>query len=485
MYLMIQNPGVAPVEGFLYLGVSTTRDSDVAGVIGKFGSGTKHAVNVCLRSGLQPQIFCGLHKLEYYVKTKTVQDDLTTKQVGIVHCKQTGKTAEGKQISKDKELGFSIDYGAYDWNNLAMALREYVSNAIDRTIRGEGDFRAALKDGRLSVEVVCDNQVRAKDAFTRVFVPFTPDVQKFYSELGKRFLHFSEPELLGQRVLPKRDRNLGTVKSAMIYRHGVLVREVEADCPSLFDYNFGSELMIDESRNLTDHDVRYHATLALRDSSADVLTKVYKSMIGKEQTWELSFDSYYLSTERIYDAEKRKKQQEVWHQAFEAAVGDGILVDEDNSHKAEQCRRKGYRTVSIPSKSWATALAAVVRTPEAVLSADEQKGREVIPATAGAQEAVDTVWRWIEEVRLTNGKEKPQVMSFRSIMDQESETLGYYNPLDKKVYINEEHASGGLNKSLLQTALEECVHYITEATDLSRDFQSFCLRVIVEKFAGV
>jgi hypothetical protein len=483
MYLMIQNPGVAPVEGFLYLGVSTTRDSGVAGTIGKFGSGTKHAVNVCLRANLQPQIFCGLHKLEYYVKTKTVQDDLTAKQVGIVHCKQTGKTTDGKQISKDKELGFSIDYGAYDWPDLAMALREYVSNAIDRTIRGEGGFEAALKDARLSVEVVGDNQVRAKDSFTRVFLPFTMEVQKFFSELGKRFLHFSEPELLSQKILPKRDRNFGAVKTAMIYRNGVLVREVADQNPSLFDYNFGGELAIDESRNLSDYDVRYHATLALRDAPKDVLAKVYKSMLAGETSWESTFDSYYLSTDRIFDQTKRTQQREVWNQAFEAVAGDGLLVEDDQSQKAEQCRRKGYKTVALGSKSWTQASAAnAVQTAESVLTADEKEGREVIPATVGAQQAVDTVWGWLEEVRLTMGKEKPVVMGFRAIMKAESETFGYWNPVDQKVYINEAHSNGGLNKRVLQTALEECVHHVTQAGDSSRDLQAFLFKMIVEKF---
>ena len=50
-YLVIQNPGVAPIEGFTLLGVSTTRDCGVEGTIGQFGSGNKHAINVLLRAG--------------------------------------------------------------------------------------------------------------------------------------------------------------------------------------------------------------------------------------------------------------------------------------------------------------------------------------------------------------------------------------------------------------------------------------------------
>ena len=53
MFLCVQNPGVAPVEGFTLLGVSTTRDCGVDGAIGQFGSGNKHAINVLLRAGLR------------------------------------------------------------------------------------------------------------------------------------------------------------------------------------------------------------------------------------------------------------------------------------------------------------------------------------------------------------------------------------------------------------------------------------------------
>jgi hypothetical protein len=50
MFLCVQNFGVAPIEGYLLLGVSTTRDCGVSGTIGQFGSGAKHAINTLLRA---------------------------------------------------------------------------------------------------------------------------------------------------------------------------------------------------------------------------------------------------------------------------------------------------------------------------------------------------------------------------------------------------------------------------------------------------
>ena len=47
------------------------------------------------------------------------------------------------------------------------------------------------------------------------------------------------------------------------------------------------------------------------------------------------------------------------------------------------------------------------------------------------------------------------------------------------VYFKEDIATA-VNKYLLQTALEEVAHYVTGATDMSRDFQNFLIQVIVE-----
>jgi hypothetical protein len=72
MYLLVQNPGVAPVEGYTLLGVSTTRNCGVAGTIGQFGSGAKHAINTLLRVGLKLLIYCGKTRLEFATREETV-----------------------------------------------------------------------------------------------------------------------------------------------------------------------------------------------------------------------------------------------------------------------------------------------------------------------------------------------------------------------------------------------------------------------------
>lgn len=495
MFLMIQNPGIAPHEAFTVLGLSTTRsahservkddDNDLDLLIGTFGSGSKHAINLLLRNSLSPIVFCGKQRLEFYVKPESVDDGLQVRNYGQVRVKRSGKTAEGVSINRDEKLGFALEYGVQDWDDLSMGLREFVSNAIDRTIREEGKFLPAIQDGRLQIEIVADNQVRAKDGYTRVFVPFNELIQKFYMELPKRFLHFSEPQLIRQNILTKRDRNFGHVKNAVIYRKGVFVREVlSCKNASLFDYNFNDELKMDEARNVDDWRVAEAAAVAMRNATTDTLTTVYRSLIKKEESWESTFDQWTLSIERIHDAEKRSAAKARWTEAWNIAADKAVLVEHYESgtnNLEEKITRKGFKTASV--KSWATAsVTNGPRTVYDVLSSHETKGLEVIEPTEFATQAVDTVWGWIEECNLTNGREKPSVQSFNQLPDAESETFGFYE--NGVVFINTIHSNAGVNDRLLQTALDELTHHCTGSFDSSRDFQSFLMRIIIAKFSG-
>jgi hypothetical protein len=493
MYLMIQNPGVAPIEAFTILGVSPTRiayservikdDNDLDLLIGMFGSGSKHAINILLRNDLVPTVFCGRMRLNFYVKPERMDDGLTHHCYGQVRCKISGKTLNGVSVNRDDKLGFALEYGIHDWDDLSMGLREFVSNAIDRTIREEGKFLSAINQGRLKIEVVNDNQVRAKDGYTRVFIPFNDKIQRFYIELPKRFLHFSEPELIRQIILPKRDRNFGVVKGAVIYRKGVFVRE-SGNLSSLFDYNFSDELRIDESRNVDDWRVGEAAAVAMRLADTDTLVKVYRSLIKNEETWESKLDKYYLSIELIYDENRRKQAMNNWAKAWELASDGGVLVESfegSNNYLAERAKRKGFRTVSVPNSNWTSV--SINNGPLTVykaLSEHEVKGRDIVEATPYAQEAVNIVWGWIEEVGLTGGNVKPIVSSFHLLPDAESETFGFYE--NGIVYINVIHSNNGVNNRLLQTALDELTHHVTGSLDCSRDFQSFLMRMIIEKF---
>ena len=58
-YLMIKNPGCAPIEGYTMFGATTKRDSTDPRIIGTFGSGNKHGIALAIRQLVPPIIFTG------------------------------------------------------------------------------------------------------------------------------------------------------------------------------------------------------------------------------------------------------------------------------------------------------------------------------------------------------------------------------------------------------------------------------------------
>ncbi len=473
-FLKIENIGTAPAEGFTVLGVSLADTSQNRGfIIGQFGSGNKHGVAVLLRHELSPVVFAGPLKMEFFTKPQTVSDTQATKEFARVGVKYGGTDPiTGASRSATEDLGFVLDYGKQDWDEVALALREFVSNAIDRSIREIGDWSG------VKIEIVDESKVRAKSGYTRVFVPMNNDVLKFYNDLGKWFLHFSEPESLDKAILPKKNRNLGDRKAAVIYRRGVRVREFESsDTESLFDYNL-NDLTLDEARKASDWDVRHHAGRALAGAGKDILAILFDRLINSTApAWEFSFDTYSLSS---YSDDSDQN----WQDAFEQVAGDKAVLTQDGT--VDQLERKGYKPVKAPEGIVSAASRFGVKNASSVLSADELSGREIVEPSPDSTSAVDFVWEVIESHGLTNGKEKPPVKGFTSILDAGVMLNGYYR--DGVVYINEDlggsasefggHAA--VSDRLLKVALEETAHYVTNATDNSRDFQDYLLDLAVK-----
>jgi len=472
MFLMIQNPGVAPVEGFTLLGVSTTRDCGVDGTIGQFGSGNKHAINVLLRAGLKVTVYCGKTRLEFVTRDDEVDDGITRKKVQRVVCKLGGTS------SRTLDLGWVLDFGAIDWTYVSMALREFVSNAIDRTLREEnGQFVSAIQDGRLAVTLVDDSKVKAKDGYTRVFVEMDESVRQYVDDLSKWFLHFSDdPSQVKKCFLPKADRNPSDRKTAVIYREGVFVREIQDyEKESVYDYNFkAGELPIDECRNSSDYAIRMAVSRLYRRATSEELQPVFKALTGVKPVFEENLDPTYICPS--WDTPK-PEQKAAWQAAWQAVGADTVMCG-PLATTTDFVQRKGYATTTVRSDALVDAAQRFgIVTDGVVLSEAEKNGHEKLPATPAAQAAVDQVWDWLTACDLTNGREKPPVGCFRNVMNAGRVTLGFCD--DEGVFLEEAHASG-VTKMVLKTTLEEVAHWVTKATDNSRDLQDFVFRLAVE-----
>lgn len=466
LYLKIENPGVAPLETLTTLGVGFSRYSTNSNTVGAFSSGVKMSANVLLRNNINPIIFCGNLKLEYFTKTKLVTTDQTSREFEKVCVKLSGKTDDGKTRNTTEELGYSLEYGEADWNDIAMALREYVSNAIDQNLQVNGTWN--------DVKVKITDSVRAKSGHTRVFVPVTPDVQEFYKNLGKWFLHFSEPDIVKNNVsvLPKKDRNFRR-QTAVIYKKGVRVREIGyPDNPSLFDYNL-NELRLDESRTASDYDTKFFASKALGGAKKQHLIQYFESF-GKGTFWEHTFDSYYLKA--CNDDEEQKNREAAWQEAFEVFGENAVMVDENASN--EVLVRKGFKPIKVPSNVVNAAEKFGVKTPSKVLSEDDRLGREILEPNEAAIDVLDYCWAMLVASDLTQGKVKPSVKLFNDIMRAESTVKGFYRIGGDTIYLNRDICSG-MSEDLKMTCLEELGHYVTGSLDNSRDFQDFFIRLAI------
>jgi hypothetical protein len=451
-YLKIENIGVCPSECFTMLGISTSRYSKNSDVIGQFGSGIKKSISLFIRKGLPPFIFSDLTRLEFFAKDLDINDGISSHRFNQVCCKFSGKLPDGKSVNRTEELSWTTQDGELDWNDLTMAAREFVSNAIDRTIKETGSSKGVI------VEVVEENQVRAKSGTTRIFIPFVGDIVVFFNTIKNRFLHFSSG--INNSTLEKAARNIKlTNGQAVIYRKGVYVRELKGK-PSCFDYNFGTELHIDESRNCTDYSVQDAMVQALQKCNKvkllEALPNVYEAGLSSESL------KFYC-----YEKEEWKK---AWNSLYTPyhVLSCGILDELILQKKMIPVR---------PGDNWYNFLSwCGVVCDKSVLNNDEVEGREIVENTDAVNKAFYKVWHFFSTNSYNMGRDKPEVKVFRQIQPG-NKTLGFYK--NGIIYIHKDIA-GGDNINLTQTMLEEVTHHVTQASDMSRELQEFTFKIISE-----
>jgi hypothetical protein len=426
-YLTIENTGVCPIEGFTVLGVSTARGNESA--IGQFGSGAKHGVLTCLRMGLNPIIYSGRTKIQFITEPANNYTKIFVK-IGT---------------KAPRELSIALEYGELDWTHVEMALREFVSNALDAV---DGDAS--------QVKFKTVERIHPNDDSTIIGIPMTTEVQRFYLELSQRFLHFSRDgsNKSGEKVLPKDKPG-----PARIYRKGVFVRELPPDTVSMFNYNFGEELHIDESRNMDDYSVSNAAACAICDNEKR-LGEVISAVVHDNNVWEVKLGG-------VYRLERHAKDhQDVWQRAWISQFGNKAVTCPLLPEVFELAKSKGYFPIFISNPAWAAVLhSAGIKSVFKVLDNFNDDGHELFPATPDVIETCRVVWEWLKSVSMTKGKPCPPVKLFRSIMEAGANTFGYYKSGQVHIALGWE-----TNKKVM---LEELCHHITGANDCTRDFQDF------------
>lgn len=417
-YLLIRNDGVAPVESFTLLGASTARGD--ATKIGQFGSGAKHGILTLLRMGIDPIIYLGTQKLTFYTE-QTSMGGKTFNQV----CYKIG--------NKKEKLSYTLEFGALDWQHVHMGLREFISNAIDA--------------GGEELKIVESATPHAGK--TNIYIETTPDILSYYRNISKYFLHFDKQESV--KLLHKKE-----ISPCRIYRKGVFVRELQK--PSIYDYNFGSEVEIDESRNMDEYGCLYQVR--------DIFTNHHP---------ELAFD--FFDNPNMSVLESEPDTDNCWR----SATKDSYLklwienygsktVAANSSHGAMLgfAKNAGYEVKILPDRWYSFIKSCGVQT---IVNFGEnvQEGCEVVAAPQSMLDKAAKVWKALEVFGLTKSKQCPPVYAFRNIMAGGTTTGGFYK--DGKVFINMEY------ETAIKVYIEEFGHYITGAKDATRDFQDWAFNL--------
>jgi hypothetical protein len=460
-YLRIASPGIADYRALTIIGVGTSRYSDNSSMIGQFASGSKMAAALLLRKNLPPVIITGNLRL-YYSTTPIVVGGYDFEQVTV---RYSGTDINGSSKTSTEDLGYTVEAGELDWDDVTMGPREYVANAIDAC------YLQNL-DPADHVEIDIVQNIRAKKGWTQVYIPADhDDIIRFYRELHIRFLHFQRRHLLDRKMLPKIVPSEPEV--VRIYKKGVLVGTL--DEMSVYDYNLGDELRLDESRNAQSWDTKYAIAKALANAEAERIAPVIKALVERPKGL-LEADLSPESLGDRYRSDTLPARQEQWQKAFRMVAGEDGVASTGLAGVNSHLEAKGYRPVVLPAP-WVRVLKEMeARTEDKVLTESEKAGETISEPTEDMIRAVDQVWELLEVNGMTNGKEKPPVKAFTTVMTAGCQVLGRYR--DGTVFLHTD--IGGMSPMLLQTALEEVIHHCSGSLDCSRDIQDYLFRLVVK-----
>jgi hypothetical protein len=421
-FVKIATPTKTTVEELFTLGVSTSRGTEN---IGQFGSGTLMSTILWLRLyGKSPTYYVNGERVTF--KTETAQKSDGNFYDKIVMLR---RPADGKR-AKSAEMSVSLEYGEKDWTEAGMAMREWISNAIDQG----GDLS--------SISVV--DEIHPGDG-VEVYVPRTPEVRAYMEDLSSYFLHGKADQ--GSKTLPK-----DSTAPMRAYRRGVFIRSFE-DKPSMFDYNLDFD--ISENRNGSsdsmEREIRwiirgfgyrnpqYYQTIwnaVLAGSTAyevqcladyEDLTGDWKEILGKETRKVYPISAAVLGLEGMEGTPVR----DVWY-SFAIQINPKL----DGMAKCGAGAKKGFKPEPVTE---GPIFDMMVRLHNAIWGCGLDNGKTDLPKL---------------EIYTTSDGSDPEV---RGYYDEDTDTVGIYKgcQTDQRVM------------------LEELAHRCSGHADRTRKFQDY------------
>jgi hypothetical protein len=410
-----------PVDMFT-LGVSTARGVD--GKIGQFGSGSLMSTLLWLRlHGESPIFMLNGARVEFESRPER------TTTGGVFH--RVYQTVDGVETP----LSVALEYGEIDWTESHMALREWISNAIDQG----ADIVAALsKVDSLECE---QNEVC-------VFVPMNAEVRKYWNNVDKYFLHFKQNQ--DSIVLPKAKPSI-----CRLYRKGVFVRELTS-LKTLFDYNLPID--INECRTGSSDSMESTILDTLHGHNMDVpqdyFHTVFHAILQDRDCWEAKNPTSYL-----YGG---------WRNYLNGEQVKGVkLIRSESRQKGEGTRVDGtWYNGFIKINPALSGYADLFTEKHDII---EQQAPPEVLALA------NRCWKFLTTLVPTD-KAMPNVFTFKTADGGQPSYLGRYDDSRNRIFIwHDQKASG-------QTIIEEMAHAISGHPDCTRAFQEYLFRCLTECF---
>jgi len=108
-----------------------------------------------------------------------------------------------------------------------------------------------------------------------------------------------------------------------------------------------------------------------------------------------------------------------------------------------------------------------------VLTPNEKEGNQIEPALPETVDRVREIWDKLASLGLTAGMEFPEIGQFTRLTQSGVTLMGFAS--DGTIYFNSDIV--GKSGEFDMCVVEEIGHYVTGATDFSRDFQNWLVAV--------
>ncbi len=441
-YLKISNPREITKEELELFGMSNKRTNP--NLIGEKGTGLKFSRMQALRLGI-----------DTVVATNEWMNTLLTEKINeenervIYQYKNKGK----KRVQNVKS-SYTQSGGVFDWGDPWFIVREFIQNARDEIVSEEIETADKAMELTLKTLEIVDEVNYSPKGVTTCYIAVTKEIEEVFNNIKKYFVF--DYRFRGQ------SGGIVNARKECVYKQGILVDELKTHSAMFACYDcLGLELS--ESRTIKNSaDVFGHAIKILNESPIQIKREFIKyakeNFSNDECNYSWSFNEFKGSD---------------WGQAFVNVFGDKAIVHDKKTtegYEADKIKTMGLIVIPLHRKLCKVLKEYGIRQlKDVVFSSNSDKVR-LVELNQEDEKMLNTAQDICKKVF----GETRELETYVAINDELSNTLGFYNKSDNKIYIS---ASISFTmENILTILIEEYTHAISGADDCTREFQNFVCR---------